>query len=151
MWYFAGVKCYGICLIRRHNDSFEINPKSDLQNYEQLSTLVHIIAVQIFLNDYPIPAQCSGICITTHWMRTLVLLFRSLLENGTTPMENLVIASKSMCVLTIWLRISLLGIYPKNTLAKIHNDRCTRLFVIALLVIAKDWSNSDVINGGLVE
>ena len=38
--------------------------------------------------------------------------------------------------------IPLLGIYPKNAALQIEKDRCTPMFIAALLTIAKIWKQS---------
>lgn len=44
--------------------------------------------------------------------------------------------------LTKWifkLRILLLGIHPKKRITNINKEQCTKLFIPALYIVAKDW------------
>lgn len=51
--------------------------------------------------------------------------------------ENLAISSKIHMYLPFDPAIPLIGIYPKDMLAKIQKDTCTKLFIVALFVIPK--------------
>lgn len=103
------------CLIRTLNDSFDIIPNLPSEAMSRSPpSFTHITAVQVFISHYPLPARSSSCYIRNLWNETPCSSIKKPARKCYHPQSH------------FQEPIS------KDTLPKIQNDRCTKLFVTTL-------------------